>query len=282
MDKPCKLWTGKTISNGRAGHVIKAARNGSKETTAYALACEQQNGSRPPGMDASHLCQNKLCYEPTHMVWETRRDNMLRIAVGQRITAAARAHLACGIEGRKARAKKGRATLGVAGCSAAAKRGWDNRTNKRRRRVDSTLKLQAELQANYAKLFGMKDPQKLDTVFDAVAYIKDMRDHLNNELTELLEEIAGSRQQLKPWTNGHSIAMAAQYEITDKVKLEAIDAYCFLMNILLAAGVDGDNVKELYAQVHAKNKARQTNEYLNTHTNPSAVDKWIEGGKQIG
>lgn len=63
-EKPCKIWNGKVNSAGYGPNHVKA--------------CIEHNGPRPEKHDASHLCHNKRCYEPTHLIWETRANNMRR------------------------------------------------------------------------------------------------------------------------------------------------------------------------------------------------------------
>lgn len=128
-ETPCKIWTGSLTTAGYAGNVSKAVRGKSKELCAYQIACEQQNGPRPVGAQASHLCHNKLCYEPSHLIWETAKQNQHRVPADvvrkQRKQQGATTKLtfaAKGKEWNKARTDKAKATLGFEGRSAAMKK----------------------------------------------------------------------------------------------------------------------------------------------------------------
>lgn len=44
----------------------------------HSYVCEQANGPRPPGHQASHVCGVRACVEETHLVWETGSVNNLR------------------------------------------------------------------------------------------------------------------------------------------------------------------------------------------------------------
>ena len=45
----------------------------------HVLACERFHGSRPSGLQASHLCGNPPCFNPRHLVWESPGDNLRRM-----------------------------------------------------------------------------------------------------------------------------------------------------------------------------------------------------------
>ena len=44
----------------------------------HALRCRVENGARPKGFTASHMCQNSKCINSKHLRWETLRDNLKR------------------------------------------------------------------------------------------------------------------------------------------------------------------------------------------------------------
>lgn len=91
------------------------------------------------------------------------------------------------------------------------------------------------------------------TVGDVCTDILAMKEYLGQEITELVEEVAGSRTILKPWKKGYTDLYEQPFISTDKVKEEAIDALCFAMNICLLAGITPDNVDEEYSKVFNKN-----------------------------
>jgi hypothetical protein len=125
--------------------------------------------------------------------------------------------------------------------------------------MNDIFKKQEELQKRYALMMNIQDPGVLPgkNVSHAVMYIRAMHGFAHDEVNELLAEVAGSRQNLKPWTKGHSAAMKEVYEPTDKIRLEAIDFLCFAVNICLAAGLTADNVDSYYKTVYDKNVERQ-------------------------
>jgi len=86
--------------------------------------------------------------------------------------------------------------------------------------------------------------------------IKDIAFFLNQEVTELTEEIAGSRDINKPWKVRYKIVYDAPIIITSKVKSEAIDVLKFAMNICLKAGITPENINEEFMKVHKVNVQR--------------------------
>lgn len=68
---PCKVWLGAISDDGYGvgwfeGHLWKVHR--------YAEYCKLKNLT--PGLDVCHICNNKLCWEPTHLYQGTRAANM--------------------------------------------------------------------------------------------------------------------------------------------------------------------------------------------------------------
>lgn len=43
----------------------------------HVLACEWAHGPRPEGMDAAHSCDVRRCFNPAHLRWATRTENIL-------------------------------------------------------------------------------------------------------------------------------------------------------------------------------------------------------------
>ena len=120
------------------------------------------------------------------------------------------------------------------------------------------LEHQALLQDIYADLKDLGNPSCSEewTVGQVLDYIRDARDFLNEEISELMIEIGGGRQCLKPWSSKYETLRKAPFRSTSEVKSEAVDALCFLMNILLAAGLNHKNIDEEYAKVFHKNRER--------------------------
>lgn len=73
LSKPCELSKFKPNSGGYP--VIRAD---GKVRYHHIVICEAMNGPRPKGEEASHLCGNKRCVEPTHLIWETPIENNAR------------------------------------------------------------------------------------------------------------------------------------------------------------------------------------------------------------
>lgn len=127
--------------------------------------------------------------------------------------------------------------------------------------MKSILSKQSELQTNYANLahYDVIDP--FDSEFEDVGtvcdYIRDMQFFINEEINELILEIAKNRAVFKPWSTKHKRIRGSAVHLTDEVRSEAIDAFCFMMNIMLAAGITPDNIEELYDKVYRKNIKRQ-------------------------
>lgn len=74
--KPCKLWTG---YKNQDGYGMRRVKIGGKWLVrgVHRLACIDAHGPPPPGKpEAMHSCDEPACYEPTHLSWGSRRDNM--------------------------------------------------------------------------------------------------------------------------------------------------------------------------------------------------------------
>ena len=113
------------------------------------------------------------------------------------------------------------------------------------------LELQQKLQANLNN----------NLVGSLCGNIKDTNFFLNQEIIELIEEIAGSRDILKPWKSNYRSIHCRRVVLTDKVKEEAIDVLCFAMNICLMAGITPDNIEDEYNKVYKKNIDRLIDGY---------------------
>lgn len=57
-----------------------------RQFNAARVMCEQVHGPAPgPEYDASHLCEDEyLCICPDHVLWETKRENLMRREVKRR------------------------------------------------------------------------------------------------------------------------------------------------------------------------------------------------------
>jgi NTP pyrophosphatase (non-canonical NTP hydrolase) len=91
--------------------------------------------------------------------------------------------------------------------------------------------------------------------------IRNMAFYLNQEVVELIEEIAGSRDINKPWKTAYTDLYMKETDITDKVRSEAIDVLKFAMNICLLAGITPENVDEEFNKVNDRCIERYENGY---------------------
>lgn len=70
--KECLIWPYSADSRG-----YPQVGFGGKNFRAHRLACEEMNGPPPTrSHDAAHYCGKRLCVNPAHMRWATRRENM--------------------------------------------------------------------------------------------------------------------------------------------------------------------------------------------------------------
>lgn len=128
--------------------------------------------------------------------------------------------------------------------------------------MNQILELQAALQRQYAELahYDTMDPSESEeeTVGEVYAYIREMQRFLNEEIEELLLELSnGDRAIHKPWSVRYNAIRDKKFLATGKTASESIDAFCFMMNIMLAAGVTPLSINEEYGEVWEKNTKRQ-------------------------
>lgn len=131
--------------------------------------------------------------------------------------------------------------------------------------MKSILSKHKFLQSEYSKLshYSLPDPSKMEgmTVDKVYNYIRDMQFFLNEEINELLIELGGGDRAIhKPWSVRYNKIRENKFETNDGVKNEAIDAMCFMMNIILASGVNPESIEDQYEIVYQKNRSRQNND----------------------
>lgn len=122
--------------------------------------------------------------------------------------------------------------------------------------MNNLFKKQQELQ----ELLTTGEPDG-EYVGNLCEQIRNMSFYLNQEVVELIEEIAGSRDINKPWKSSYTDLYLRETDITDKVKSEAIDVLKFAMNICLLAGITPENVAEEFNKVHKRCIERYENGY---------------------
>ena len=125
--------------------------------------------------------------------------------------------------------------------------------------MDEIFLRQEELQNGY-KHNGAPSSQMVYTVGEIIDSIRNMSHFAQDEVSELMIEIAGDRQSLKPWSASYAENRSRKFISTDKVKSEAIDYLCFAINVCLSAGINAENVEEEYDKVRNKNLKRQSDE----------------------
>ena len=123
--------------------------------------------------------------------------------------------------------------------------------------MNEILKKQQELQA----LLATDHEDEIEYVGQLCDQIRNMSYFLNQEVTELMEAIAGSRDINKPWKTSYPSVYCTEIDITDEVKSEAMDVFKFALNICLLAGITPDNVEEEFNKVHQKCLDRYHNGY---------------------
>jgi len=69
----CWLWTAGVNGQNRPHFKV-----GSKSIYSHRLTTELQHGPPPAGKECSHLCDQKLCVNPQHIIYETCQENLAR------------------------------------------------------------------------------------------------------------------------------------------------------------------------------------------------------------
>lgn len=70
-DVPCKVWTRATSSEGYG-----VLRVNGKLQYIHRMTWIEAHGEPPPGHDIDHQCQNRACYELTHLQCITHAENV--------------------------------------------------------------------------------------------------------------------------------------------------------------------------------------------------------------
>lgn len=123
--------------------------------------------------------------------------------------------------------------------------------------MNKLFKKQQELQ----ELYATDDSYNIEYVGQLCEQIRNMQLFLTQEVDELVEEIAGSRDINKPWKSNYQYIYLSEIDLTSKVKSEAIDVLKFAMNICLLAGITPDNIESEFDKVHKRCIERYENGY---------------------
>lgn len=68
----CLIWP---FAKTRAGYGAFTNKHGGKTSNAHHVVCERVYGPALIGFEAAHSCGNKLCINPRHLRWATRKEN---------------------------------------------------------------------------------------------------------------------------------------------------------------------------------------------------------------
>lgn len=97
-DVPCKLWTGKPGADGY-GRTTRTVNGIKTAWLVHRLVWVEANGPIPEGVFVCHHCDNRACYEVTHLFLGTHQDNMDDMWVkGRGATGARKTHCPRGHE----------------------------------------------------------------------------------------------------------------------------------------------------------------------------------------
>lgn len=110
-------------------------------------------------------------------------------------------------------------------------------------------------------LLDKQDLREQETVGEVCETIHKSMTFFQLEVIELMEEIAGSKDILKPWKANHINVASQQFKTSDLIKSEAMDVLCFALNICLLAGITPSNIDGEYQKVWNKNIDRCNNGY---------------------
>lgn len=80
-DDGCWEWVGRKNSDGYGRYAIGRGPRGQHTTFhegAHRITWRMVNGDFPEGTEASHLCGNRWCCNPDHVVAESHKDNLYR------------------------------------------------------------------------------------------------------------------------------------------------------------------------------------------------------------
>lgn len=132
--------------------------------------------------------------------------------------------------------------------------------------MQEIIERQRLLQSRYATLedYPLPNPSELEgkTIGEVREYILLMRDFLNDEVQEVVLALADDDRRInKPWSTEFKKINSTQYTISDKIRGEAIDMFCFALNIMIACGINEQNIREEYDKVLSKNHARINDKY---------------------
>lgn len=126
--------------------------------------------------------------------------------------------------------------------------------------MKSIYEKQIQIQTTFCKKRDKPSPINFNGYFSKKTVLDFIHEHayfLGQEVDEILAEVAGSRDRVKPWNKDYANNEHEIFITTDKIKDEAMDMLAFAMNILMACGVTPENIEECYEKTYKKVTGRQ-------------------------
>ncbi len=87
---PCWMWTRTTVGERGYGQVVFRGQ----KMVAHRAVWLERKGSWPEGLQADHLCRNRLCVNPTHIEPVTQSVNSRRSPLVAKLTEEERIEMA--------------------------------------------------------------------------------------------------------------------------------------------------------------------------------------------
>lgn len=118
------------------------------------------------------------------------------------------------------------------------------------------LETMMEMQKQFQERIGFNFETMTEK--EKATYMKEMQMWVTDEMSEALHELKfakGWSKQYDSWTQEET-----EYH-ADKFKDEMVDAFHFFMNVLIAAGMDANELFERYLKKNKINIDRQNNGY---------------------
>lgn len=140
--------------------------------------------------------------------------------------------------------------------------------------LQTMLNMQEELQRELAKeVKGNRDPMTLLTVGEIYEYLRDNKIALDDEFREVIDALPGTnlpeKQRSgvwKKWKANHAeLSEKRMTQLTPEevhnLMEEFVDLFHFVMNMMLALGINADMLYSIYCQKHAVNAERYRSKY---------------------
>ena len=126
--------------------------------------------------------------------------------------------------------------------------------------MKSIYEKQRIIQNTFSRKMNKPSPVSFDGNHSKKTVIDFILEHsyfMSQEVDEILAEVAGTRNRVKPWNKDHESLKNELFMSTDRVKEEAMDMLAFAMNILMACGITPEDIEDEYDKVYDKVTDRQ-------------------------